>query len=490
MQQAPSTNLPTAWRSPGARLSTALPLLFRLILTACIVLQIAFGSLWMLRNFTHLMPFGDTVEYVKLSQSLMPDEYRPILFPLILRACTHLEALSGIYMGTWLYILATLCSLGALVLFFTALFAALECRGVLAFKTAARRGAIALCSAYVLTSPLIAQFNFAVLTDGLANAFLVAMLALVLACAYVGWDRWYHFTAIGVCALVQSLLRLERFYVCLVLLAALALWVLLVRRRARYGRLWPTAVKFAAVIAILAVAVPAINAQTQTTGAEGRAPLMLSGTLAGRFAWSHLEQCYDDFSPLARSVISVEQAKEIDAGTLTLPNLMYQSGVTREEMDAIYYNLAFVVLRRVPDYVFMAMLDDWVNFFVVPYHLVASLNNLTPSVTAWNFQCMAQAHPVYTSGYFRFSIYTQFFVLGTALVLSLRNREGVLRRSLPFTVPLIAAAALIAAVFTAVSGGGTTPNYRYALLAYMMWLTWFLLAWCERVLRRYPRLVK
>ena len=62
------------------------------IIAALIMLvQISFGFLWMVKNFDSIPGFGDTNEYVEMSASMNLDEYRPVLYPLILRVARTIE---------------------------------------------------------------------------------------------------------------------------------------------------------------------------------------------------------------------------------------------------------------------------------------------------------------------------------------------------------------------------------------------------------------
>ena len=47
--------------------------------------QIFEGIRWMWCNITAIPAFGDSTEYINLSQTLILDEYRPILYPFLLR---------------------------------------------------------------------------------------------------------------------------------------------------------------------------------------------------------------------------------------------------------------------------------------------------------------------------------------------------------------------------------------------------------------------
>lgn len=458
-----------------------------IVLAACIMFQIAFGIIWMIRNLNCVLAFGDTIEYLALSQTLKPDEYRPILYPLILRGLTELESLTSIPINHSLYIIQTSVSLASLLFFFTILFKVFELKRILHLKPCVRRILITIFSFYVLTTPPIVEFNFSILTDSLATSFLLMMLTLIISCAYLRHDRWYHFALIFLCSLVQALLRPERFYFCIVTLIFLAFWILRVKKRNgefnKSKKMWYSISSFIAILLLLAVSVPTINAYTQTPGIQGRPKTSLTARLTERIVWGHFAECYNDFSEEVKSIFTYEQAQEIDQdnnkfGLMLTP--MIQSRA-EDRVDSIYLQMATAVLQKIPDKVVLSILEDCITFFVVPWHLVAGLNDLSQSATIWNYTRMAEAHPLYTSYYFRFAIYTQFFLFGLVFLHNLHLRDGLLRKSMPFTVPLVIASIFITLGFGV--GAGAPPNYRYVLLTYVMWITWFLVAFISSVLR-------
>ena len=55
--------------------------LFLTLLGLLMAIQICFGFAWMVVNLANVPIFGDSTEYFNLSQTLMVDEYRPLLYP-------------------------------------------------------------------------------------------------------------------------------------------------------------------------------------------------------------------------------------------------------------------------------------------------------------------------------------------------------------------------------------------------------------------------
>ena len=62
-----------------------------LFLLAALV-QIGYSIAWMAGNFNTVPDFGDTKEYLSLSETFSLDEYRPVLYPLLLKWARGIDA--------------------------------------------------------------------------------------------------------------------------------------------------------------------------------------------------------------------------------------------------------------------------------------------------------------------------------------------------------------------------------------------------------------
>ena len=64
-----------------------------LFLVACAVMlmQIVCGVIWTVANYNTVPSFGDSGEYIKLSKTMALDEYRPVLYPLLIRMARSID---------------------------------------------------------------------------------------------------------------------------------------------------------------------------------------------------------------------------------------------------------------------------------------------------------------------------------------------------------------------------------------------------------------
>lgn len=74
-----------------------------ILLLAAMTVQIVLGFAWMAVNLTNMPLFGDSTEYYELSQTLQVDEYRPLLYPLIIRIANKIANHMSIPYQTLVY---------------------------------------------------------------------------------------------------------------------------------------------------------------------------------------------------------------------------------------------------------------------------------------------------------------------------------------------------------------------------------------------------
>ena len=140
----------------------------RYIVYALIFVQVGLGIYWIFRNFMNIPCFGDSTEYIKLSESLQIDEYRTILYPLILKVAIAIQNRIHIPFQALIYI-------GQFVLSFASIY--YTCYVVLSDgKDSPEYTKLIIYTMGIITIPIINFLNFTILTDSLALSFLLVIL--------------------------------------------------------------------------------------------------------------------------------------------------------------------------------------------------------------------------------------------------------------------------------------------------------------------------
>ncbi len=80
----------------------------QILIILAILVQIVFAFRWTIGNWGTIPSFGDTNEYIEMSQSWLLDEYRPVLYPLLIHLA---RCISETYFAQILFALQTVVSL-------------------------------------------------------------------------------------------------------------------------------------------------------------------------------------------------------------------------------------------------------------------------------------------------------------------------------------------------------------------------------------------
>lgn len=200
---------------------------FFMIIAAIVMgIQILIGIVWMFGNATAMPSFGDSTEYYNLSHSLVLDEYRPILYPLLLRWVQWVALRLG-------RIPFQFCIYGIQsTTFLLSVFYGICVIDKAVFKqntvSAKRRVIQVFLSFYLLTIPMITFMNFSILTDSLATSMLVLFMASVTVMFMEQGVPVRNYVLMAVSLIMGCLLRADRLYSCM-LFAVIAFLIKIIK---------------------------------------------------------------------------------------------------------------------------------------------------------------------------------------------------------------------------------------------------------------------
>ncbi len=285
-----------------------------LIPIALIAIQIGISVVWMSKNIAAFPLFGDSNEYLELSRTFALDEYRPILYPLILNGIQTLGQLTGIPFQLLTYVIQTVLNFTAIFYGVTIVERMLSERQEHSISRICLR---LLISCYILTIPMMTFMNFSILTDSLATTLLIVLLTELILLSSEDRPSWIHIPITGLSLFAESLLRADRQYSCLLLLILFLLVRLLKKRSSRLYTL--LAILF--VCGLIPLATRTINHHTQTPGLNGRIQTNADFILLDRIVWPHMEENYDSFPDEIKSILTKKDARVFDEHN---NNVMYQ----------------------------------------------------------------------------------------------------------------------------------------------------------------------
>lgn len=401
---------------------------------------------WAAYNMTAEPKYGDTPEYWALSKTLRVDSWRTVGYPFVLRVDSLVFSSASLRHAA-LYTFQTLIAVGAVGYF---LF-------VLVHTTSAqsRRNRWLLMPGLVcllVTAPLVAHFNFAVLSDSLAASFFLITVAAIL------WLLTGRVTAgtaiIAILGLVGSgLIRQDRLLELVSIAVVLAVWSL-----ARHHQ------KLALVFGILVVVggcVAGFNKMTQTAD-FGRPPVSLTFSIFDRTVRGRLAELLPQMPATIQQRITPQMARYWDQHEnywVTINSALNDSAGQIAMRDA-----AKVAIRYDAVGITKNIASSFIAYLVTPL-AYAKESLLQPAAagnywTYWTNTRMAQAHPILTKIY-QDSFWAAFFgMIAVVLVRFKRAWTIILRYRRPLAF-LGLTVIITAAVHTLQSSTGF--HIRFAL---------------------------
>lgn len=419
----------------------------RLLVTGLSV-QITLGVLWMCCSFTGVQWFAESAFYVKVSESLICDEYTGILYPFLLM-------LTGRN-----YLLLCLLQLAAAL---GAGYGFLKAAGV---KSAAWRiwGSLVL-----LTYPMAMQSHMAILPDSFVFSCFLAELALILRAVRKERSSW-RLELLGIHALwlLSALLLPEYGY--LGALPVILFWIYDVcKHRKNAGRRVAYHLLLAAVFAGMIVATSNL---ASSEGYYGRAHKSLASTVFQRVAWSSLSKYYMDWPEELRGKVCEDKfAETVDYAEnmelLLLPEI--EQAVGADAAKAFYWDVSSHVLSDNYRQVLYEVLWDGVSTLFPPVAVQELLEGRGyVSYCARNYETMRQDCPLLTKIYMAYEAW--WFVTGLVVTAVLGLLHVCQKYKIQiFSLVLCALSAAFMAVWYVMESAGAW-DYKKGLFVGACWI--------------------
>ena len=430
-----------------------------LVLNIIMSVQILLGCIWMGMNITNLPTFGDTVEYINLSQTLLLDEYRPVLYPLILRLFIRLADVTGIAYQIPLYLFQTGISFAVIF------YAVVKITQYMKYECSFYQKLFV--SLFFLTIPMITFMNFTVLTDSLANSSLVFLLIKLISICKEDKIQLKTCVALAFSLIIGSLLRADRVYSCLFVVAIVFIAKICHNSKQRKQLIFAMIFICVSTIGI----VRGINHVTQTPGRNGRIKTDLNFVLLDRIVWPNMAAHYNYFSDDIKDIVSYDDAVVFDSHN---NNVMYQMAsmleqkVGKEKAGKIYREMAKVVWKHSHWKVLKDISEDILTMAATPISSLLHYYGVVEKNDSWNITCMSQKTPELTKIYDLYYLYTLLLMLlGNIILIAKFKYLNNLKYLLKVIMPFVVMSAVITIWFSI--GDGAPPNDRYALIIYILW---------------------
>ncbi|MEI6807734.1 MAG: hypothetical protein WCN95_03350 [bacterium] len=263
------------------------------------------GVVWLSQNITSIPQYGDTSEYLELSKTLKCDQYRGILYPLLLNGSAALSVALGLPLQVIVYVVQVL----------VALFAAYSLAAVFLQRHSSARILSVFASVSIVFNPLIIHYSLTILTDSLATSFtLIFIVYLTKGCSLdvTSAKRSLYLICASFAFVCMTALRVEKLYLASLLFLVCLIGAIVSRR---CQPLFRRAAVFSLMIVVFAIALgSSLYIRKATTVYNvNRPPLDLSSMAFGRAVWPRMSSVYSFLPDSLKQRITAGDAKQFDS---------------------------------------------------------------------------------------------------------------------------------------------------------------------------------
>ncbi len=423
------------------------------LLKIAMIFSIVFGLIYIIRNLTYVPQYGDTVEYIELSQNFKFDGYRTFVFPLILKICFKLSQILNIQYTYFLYTIQNIISLCACILIVKSLYNI--------FERKINKADILLYSLFLWSTPFNIHFNMSVLSDSLAISFTVMFIASFM-CLLKTHKIYYSIPTI-IFMYLASNTRSEKVYFCLFVLTITLIAVIIKRRKDIFKE--ETIKQITAIVGIMIITLT-LNTITKKCFGQNKEqdytrtqPGFVS-FLSQRVMKYNLPDMYKYFPEEVTRSITYEDTQ--NDGKVTYQGI-YEKLLTEDGNNARVIMIIKTVLKHNWYNILLDINSDFIkNIFPTIYQLFETRQG----AFEWTITRMQGNHPVYTTGYIIFNnlIYVIIYVILIFRLTNAKYKYDVKINS--NLLPMILYILVNALFFTFL----TSQNFhiRYAMPTYMM----------------------
>lgn len=440
-------------------------------------LQIGAGVIWVFCNWWHVPQIKQTMEYLEAAQTLSPDEYMGILYPLFLKVFVIFEDMIGLPYQMPVYQL----QLSAAV---WAIYHLLQEMGYCEKKSR-------YFTVFLMSVPQLLLYHMTVLPGSFVFSASVIMVSITV-------RMWKRREAGGkdilfLCGLwiITALLNPDYLFISgfFVIVFFLALWF----RQYRAGKeargpegasclrqlLQMLALSLAAIAVIFGV-----NQVTQTPGGFGKMQRTAQAFAFQRFVGQNFANTYVFWPEEVKEAISLEEAYDMAKRS---DNLIYLTGpaleqaLGKEKANQAYLYMAEECFRVRTKETLLRIRDDFLDYLFCPISLIFGGGNGHISASGWNYGLLTEHAPLLAKWYYWGSLYGFLFTAAAGLLCFLprllqKIKHGQRERAASGNskaIGWLALYALLQAVWYT-AGSGDPVNYGNVLPVIFCWYVF----WC------------
>ena len=375
----------------------------------CMGLQIGLGFLWAVANWGKVPGFEESRELLFMAETLQPDDYTGLLYPVCIKGSHLLEGWTGLPSCGFVY------GLQLVVAYFSYQY---FLRWIVSPKPEKRMHLQKRMPVYVgflITIPVVLQVHMAVLPYSLASSFFVVLLARVLqVCLAESAVKKKDFYGIVVFWILSAQFCPDYFWLSTVAVGIGAVWYI--------GKHKEAVRKWILLMVLMIACMVGLNSFWQTPGSTGKMERTFGGIMLTRFVWPNFNELSFFWDKEVKESFTVEELSVLS----TYPEKVFtdfgpviEQKYGKKRAGEIYWNMVKISLKMDTKDVLYPVIEDGAAYLCPPLSVYLQLRGMGTSYTGWNYGRMKDYTPLITKYYVEISLKLWIYLLiaGTLLLL-------------------------------------------------------------------------
>lgn len=427
------------------------------IIQLLMIIQIIIGVIFIIKNINYMPAYGDSKEFLEISQTMELDSFRPFIYPIMLKATTSISNLFGVSITSVTYTIQIIISLFASFILIKTI------KKIFNIKTSKKE--MVLYALFILFIPFNIHSSMSIKCDSLATSFTILFLCSLV---YYLKEQKIHYAIYSLLTMfITSNIRSEKIYFLSFILVCFIIFEIIKTLKIQREKIIKNRkiiiLTIILIIGIISTNIAKIIFQRENT--NNRSQPTISMYLYERIVGNTLSEIYQYLPKEVKQDISYEEALETqnDRNKYKLP---YEKLYAKDgNLDRVKQIIKTAIRRNFPD-IISNTISDFEKNIVTPYYLEINQEDWSKNYTLTK---MRGEHYLYTDGYILY-FETLFIIINIYLVLGFTFNKNKIKNIDIQGIIVLALYIIVSAGFFATL---TSQNFhiKYAMPTYIIEIT-------------------
>lgn len=349
--------------------------------------QILIGIVFIIRNINYMPKYGDTAEFLEISQTMKLDIYRPFIYPYILNIANKITNMLNFSSVTYVtYFIQSVVNLFSCFILVSTIKET--------FNIRISKKEIILYTLFVFFIPLNIHFNMSIKSDSLATSFTILFICYLIKCIKTKKNKFAIYTLIAM--FITANIRSERIYFLSFTLIATIIMEIITSLYNKTIKL--NVKKILILVSVLILGILTTNIAKSIFQSEEnatRSQSTLSMYIYERTVGNILPDIYEYLPDNIKQTISYEEAlaSASDKNKYKIPyeKLLKEDG----NLNRVNEIIKIAVTKKFP-IIIINIISDFIKNMTSPYYLIMNPND---EMYSYTLSRMEGEHPLFTDCY-------------------------------------------------------------------------------------------